>query len=139
MEHIVYCDAKAQELSALLTGRKCMLIRGAMGRKTPYGRVSPGETLYLVENDATCLIRAKGTVTTVFNSDRLTPDASIMIVEEHRDQLQLTPLQQQRWYGKRYLCLITVKDIEEIEPFAYIREKNMDDWIIVESIDEIRA
>jgi len=34
--------------------------------------------------------------------------------------------------------LIGFKDIHEIEPFSYVREKNMDDWIIVESIEDVK-
>ena len=39
MDHVVYVDTKAKELEKLLEGTKRMLIRGAAGRKMPYGRV----------------------------------------------------------------------------------------------------
>ena len=39
MDHVVYLDAKANELDRLLDGSKAMIIRGATGRKLPYGRV----------------------------------------------------------------------------------------------------
>jgi hypothetical protein len=54
------------------------------------------------------------------------------------NRLKLTEAQKKRWIGKRYLCMIGLKDIHVIEPFSYVREKNMDDWIIVESIDNIK-
>ncbi|UCH03160.1 MAG: hypothetical protein JSV20_05140 [Candidatus Bathyarchaeota archaeon] len=46
MDHVVYVDAKVKELDALLVGRKTMIIRGATGRKLPYGRVYGNDVLY---------------------------------------------------------------------------------------------
>jgi hypothetical protein len=43
MDHVVYLDAKAAELENILSGRKTMIIRGAAGRKLPYGRVHAGD------------------------------------------------------------------------------------------------
>ena len=46
MDHVVYLDAKAKELDLLISGEKGMIIRGATGRKMPYGRVNTGDVLY---------------------------------------------------------------------------------------------
>lgn len=81
---------------------------------------------------------AKGIVSNVFHSDKLSLEESEKIIEENIAQLKLTEAQKKRWIGKRYLCLIGLKDIHEIEPFSYVREKNMDDRIIVESIEGIK-
>jgi len=139
MEHLAYCDAKAKELRNLLSGKKTMLIRGAAGRKLPYGRVEKNEKVYLIENNGDGLIKAVGVVSKVYNSDKLTREESAELIEENQKKLQLTPSQKKRWSGKRYLCLIELKNIVEVEPFTYKREKNMDDWIIVDSIDEIKV
>lgn len=138
MDHIVYCDKKAKELSRLLSGEQTMVIRGAAGRKIPHGRVAINDTVYLLENDGSGIIRAKGIVSSAFHSDKLSLEESEKVIEENMDKLKLTETQKKRWIGKRYLCLIGLKEIYEIEPFSYAREKNMDDWIIVESIDDIR-
>lgn len=137
MEHIAYCDAKAKELQNLLTGSKSMLIRGAAGRKLPHGRVAEGDIVYLLENDSSGIIRARGIVSEVFHSDKLTPEESERIIEENMVHLKLTEAQRIRWIGKRYLCLVGLKDVQEIKPFSYVREKNMDDWIIVEDISDV--
>ncbi len=42
MDHVVYLDKKTNELEKLKSGEKTMLIRGATGRKMPYGRVNAG-------------------------------------------------------------------------------------------------
>ncbi len=138
MDHIVYCDKKAKELPRLISGEKSMVIRGAAGRKLPHGRVAIDDTAYLIQNDGSGIIRAKGIVASVFHSDKLSLEESEKIIEDNMPQLKLTEAQKKRWMCKRYLCLIGLKDIHEIEPFSYVREKNMDDWIIVDSIEDIR-
>ena len=40
---------------------------------------------------------------------------------------------------KKYLAVYEITDIEEIEPFKYNRESNMDDWIITDDIGKIKA
>lgn len=138
MEHLVYCDAKANVLQKLLDGTKTTIIRGAAGRKCPHGRVFEGETLYFVENTGDGLIKAKATVANVFNSEKMTEEESKELVASKQSELNLSPAQMKRWAGKKVLCLIGVKDVEKLqEPLVYDRKKNMDDWIIVEKIDYI--
>ncbi|WP_432663693.1 hypothetical protein R9X47_24300 [Wukongibacter baidiensis] len=137
MEHLVYTDKKAKVLSRILDGTKTMIIRGAAGRKLPYGRVFKGETLYFIENNGSGLIKAKATVTSVFNSEKMTEEQSKLLVSENQDKLQLTNAQIKRWAGKKYLCLVEISNVEEIEPLDLDRQRNMDDWITVEDIKSI--
>ncbi|HEX3031499.1 MAG TPA: hypothetical protein VHS59_04560 [Bacillota bacterium] len=58
MDHVVYVDAKAKEMDRLLDGSKTMIIRGAAGRKLPYGMVKPGDTLYFINNNGEGLVKA---------------------------------------------------------------------------------
>ena len=48
MDHVVYLDASAREMEGILGGEKTMIIRGATGRKMPYGRLKQ-ETCYISE------------------------------------------------------------------------------------------
>jgi hypothetical protein len=139
MEHLAYCDSKAKELERLLKGEKSMLIRGAAGRKLPHGKVSAGEKVYLIENDGSGRIKARGIVKGAFHSGKLTSEESEHLINENADKLRLTPAQLKRWMGKRYLCFIELENIEEVEPFSYERASNMDDWVVVESMDQIRV
>ncbi|MGI6777102.1 MAG: hypothetical protein ACOX7R_03460 [Acetivibrionales bacterium] len=90
MDHIVYCDKKAKELARLLSGEQTMVIRGAAGRKLPHGRVAIDDTAYLLENDSSGIIRAKGIVSSVFHSDKLSLEESEKIIEENMNRLKLT-------------------------------------------------
>jgi hypothetical protein len=138
MEHIAYCDAKAKELEKIIIGEKTMIIRGANGRKIPYGRVFPGDTIYFLENDGKGLIKAKGVISEVINSEKLSENEGLELILSHQEKLRLTKHQLERWSVKRYLCLIKICEVNAIRPFSYNRTSNMDDWIIVNSVDEIR-
>ena len=141
MDHVVYVDHKANELDKLIKGGKTMLIRGAAGRKMPYGRVETNDRLYFIENDSSGVIKARGAVVCVLNSDKMTKEASIALVDAHQDKLALTFPQYQRWAGKRYLVLIEVDEITELAPFKLDRHEygHMDDWLPVGSIDQVRS
>ena len=140
MEHVVYLDRKARELENLAEGSKTMLIRGAMGRKLPYGRVNEGDVLYFMENNGDGWVKAKAVVSDVFQSEKLTPEQSLALVEENQDKLLLDAGMKKRFAGKRYLVLISVKDFEEIPFFQIDRSAygNMDDWLPVEEIEQVR-
>lgn len=140
MDHVVYLDASARELANLLAGNKTMIIRGAMGRKMPYGRVNAGDILYFLNNDAEGLIRAKGKVRGVLNSEALTKEESIRLIENHQAKLQLTDHQLKRWGGKRYLVLIELEQVEEVETFKVDKSGygNMDDWLPVGNIRDVK-
>ena len=140
MDHVVYLDAKAGELDKLLSGKKTMIIRGATGRKLPYGRVSTDDFLYFINNNAEGEIKAKAIISSVFNSEKMTKEESIDLVNKNQNKLQLTDKQFQRWAGKRYIVLIELKRIEEVKFFCIDKSDygNMDDWLPVENIEKIR-
>lgn len=100
MNHVVYIDAKSNELDNLLRGNKSMIIRGGMGRKVPYGKVTEG------------VIKAKGVASSVFDSPKMTKDESIALVNEYQDKLQLTDRQFHKWAGKRYIVLTEVNKLK---------------------------
>ncbi len=140
MDHVVYLDASAKELDLLLSGEKTMIIRGATGRKLPYGRVFQNDMLYLINNNAEGLVRACAKVENVLNSDKLTAEESARLVDQYQEKLKLTKKQVDRWAGKRYLVLIEVSEVARLEPFRIDKSafSNMDDWLPVEQIEIVR-
>ena len=139
MDHVVYLDAKAKEMEVLLIGKKTMIIRGATGRKMPYGRVSSGDVLYFINNNAEGVVKAKAKAKRVINSEKMSKEQSVAMVEEYQDKLQLTASQFKRWAGKRYLVLIEVEEAEQLKPFPIVKSEygNMDDWLPVEDIEGV--
>lgn len=140
MDHVVYLDTKAKEFEKLLDGSKSIIIRGAAGRKIPYGRVSEKDILYFINNNGEGIIKASAPVKSVFNSEKMTKEESIELVEGNQEKLQLTDKQFKRWAGKRYIVFIEIDNFKTIENFKIDKSNygNMDDWLIVEDIDNIK-
>jgi len=135
MVHLVYCDNVAKELSIILAGQKTMIIRGASGRKIPHSRVFKDETLYFMEK-GTKKISAKARVTNVLNYVKLTDEEITAVIESHNDKLVLTDKQKERWH-KKCLCLVEFAEVEAIEPLDFDHQSNMDDWLILEKIEDV--
>lgn len=140
MDHVVYTDFKAKEMESIIDGSKTMIIRGAAGRKMPYGRVDNGDILYFINNNAEGLVKAKAVVKNVLNSDKMSKEESIKLVDENMKKLKLSDKQHSKWAGKRYLVLIEISDVETVEPFKIDKSgmSNMDDWAPVDSINNIK-
>ena len=140
MDNIVYLDYKAKELDNLISGEKTMIIRGATGRKLPYGRVFKGDMLYFIENKGDGLVKAKANVKDVFNSEQLTKKESEELVNQNQNKLLLDSGLIKRFSGKRYIVLITIESFQKLDPFKINRSEygNMDDWLPVEDINKVK-
>ena len=140
MDNIVYLDYKAKELDNLISGEKTMIIRGATGRKLPYGRVFKGDMLYFIENKGDGLVKAKANVKDVFNSEQLTKKESEELVKQNQNKLLLDSGLIKRFSGKRYIVLITIESFQKLDPFKIDRSEygNMDDWLPVEDINKLK-
>ena len=135
MVHLVYCDDKEKVLEKILDGKKTMIVRGAAGRKIPHSRVFEGETLYFMKK-GTGKISATGTVASVQNYIKLAEDEIIKILEDNQNRLNLSNKQKERW-NKKCLCLIEFKDVKEIVTLEFDHQSNMDDWLIIEKIEDV--
>jgi hypothetical protein len=139
MVHLVYCDNAGKqgerELEKILNGTKRMVVRGAAGRKIPHSRVFEGETLYFMEK-GTAIITAKATVAGVQNYVKLTDAEIEKTFEDNQSNLNLSEKQKQRWH-KKCLCLVEFADVEQIEPLDFEHQGNMDDWLIIEKIEDV--
>ena len=139
MVHLVYCDnaGKAGErvLDKIIAGTKTMIVRGAAGRKIPHSRVFEGEKLYFMEK-GTARITAAAKVKKVQNYVKLTEEETSRILEENRNKLNLTDKQRARWH-KKCLCLVEFGEVHEVEPLDFDHQGNMDDWLIIEKIEDV--
>lgn len=135
MVHLVYCDDKSKGLSKILDGSKTMVIRGAAGRKIPHSRVFADEELYFMEKGSK-KITAKAIVKDVQKFVKLADDEITKTIDDNNDKLQLTDKQKERWH-KKCLCLVEFGDVEEIEPLDFDHQGNMDDWLIIDKIEDV--
>jgi hypothetical protein len=139
MDHVVYLDWRSRELENLVKGNKSMIIRGASGRKLPYGRVNEGDVLYFINNNGEGEIKARAIVSSVLNTEKLSVEESFETIINHQDRLQLPDKQFEQVAGKRYLVLIGLTDIKPFQPFRIDKSAfpNTDDWIAVGDIASV--
>lgn len=139
MVHLVYCDNAGKNggkvLEKILAGTKTMVVRGAAGRKIPHSRVFEGERLYFMEK-GTASITATAVVKNVQNYVKLSENEIIKVLEENQDKLNLSEKQKERWH-KKCLCLVEFEKVEPINPLAFDHQGNMDDWLIIEKIEDV--
>lgn len=141
MVHLVYCDNTGRQgekvLDKIIAGSKTMIIRGAAGRKIPHSRVFEKEELYFMEKGSS-KITAKAKVRHVDNYVKLSDEEISKILEDNQSKLNLTDKQKIRWH-KKCLCLVEFDDVELITPLAFEHQGNMDDWLILEKIEDVVA
>ena len=139
MDHVVCLEASARELENLVNGNKSMILRGADVKDLPYGSVSEGDTLYFMNSTGEGEVKAMGIVSYVYNSGRLSVEESFETIIRNQDKLQLPDQQFEKWAGKRYLILIGINNIQEIEPFRIDKTRFSfpDDWLPVGNIDVV--
>lgn len=138
-EHLVYLNKEGKELDKMLVGEKSMIIRGAAGKKSPLGgRAKVGDNAYFVETGSDMTVTHRGVISKVIESDKMTLEESIDFIKGFEGELNLSKKQYERWAGKKYLAVYEISNLEEIEPFQYNREKNMDDWVITDDISKIK-
>lgn len=139
MVHLVYCDNTGKKgekvLDKILAGIKTMVVRGAAGRKIPHSRVFEGERLYFMEKGSS-LITATAIVKSVQNYVKLSDEEITKTLDDHQCMLNLSDKQRIRWH-KKCLCLVEFENVEEIMPLAFEHQNNMDDWLILEKIEDV--
>ena len=135
MVHLVYCDDKEKVLEKILDGSKTMIIRAAAGRKIPHSRVFAGEQLYFMKRGS-AKISVTATVKNVQNFVKLSEEEIIKVLHDNQEFLNLSVKQQQRWH-KKCICLVEFENVNEISPLDFDHQNNMDDWLILEKIEDV--
>lgn len=139
MVHLVYCDNVGKKgeriLDKILNGSKTMIVRGAAGRKIPHSRVFENEIIYFMEK-GTATISANAIVKNVENYIKLKDDEINKVFDDNKDKLNLTDKQRTRWH-KKCLCLVEFENVDEITPLEFDHQGNMDDWLIIEKIEDV--
>ncbi len=139
MVHLVYCDNAGKKgekvLDKILAGTKTMIVRGAAGRKIPHSRVFEGECLYFMEKGS-MEITAAAIVKDVQNFVKLSDEEITKTLADNQNKLNLSDKQKVRWH-KKCLCLVEFENVKEISPLAFEHQGNMDDWLILEKIEDV--
>lgn len=139
MVHLVYCDNAGKKgekvLDKIRAGTKTMIVRGAAGRKIPHSRVFEGERLYFMEKGS-AEVTTTAIVKEVQNFVKLSDEEITKTLADNQIKLNLSDKQKVRWH-KKCLCLVEFENVKEISPLAFEHQGNMDDWLILEKIEDV--
>ena len=81
-------------------------------------------------------ITASAKVKDVKNYVKLTDEEITAVLEENQPKLNLSEKQKTRWH-KKCLCLVEFENVQAIEPMDFDHQGNMDDWLIIEKIEDV--
>ncbi|MHC4483289.1 MAG: ASCH domain-containing protein [Planctomycetota bacterium] len=119
---------KKPYLEAILDGRKTIESRFTMTRRAHFGRVLPGDKLFLKESSGP--VCATATVASVKNFENLTPK---QIIEIKRQYNHLIVGSKEIWLSKancRFGMLVWLKNVERIEPVR-ISKRDWRAWVVL--------
>jgi hypothetical protein len=115
MDHHIILDVAEKEIEELVDGTRSMIIQGSDDGVPEYGRFNKGDVLYLMYDYEREDIRAKCVVDSVINSGSLSRDESYKLIIDNQDKLMLHDDLFYRWAGKKYLVLVSIKNIEKVD------------------------
>lgn len=81
-------------------------------------------------------ITATAIVREVQNFVKLSDEEVTKILADNQEKLNLSEKQKVRWH-KKCLCLVEFVNVEKISPLAFDHQGNMDDWLIIEKIEDV--
>lgn len=81
-------------------------------------------------------ITATATVKEVQNFVKLSDEEIEKVLSGNQEKLNLSDKQKARWH-KKCLCLVEFEDVREISPLDFDHQGNMDDWLIIEKIEDV--
>lgn len=115
MDHHIVLDVAEKEIEELADGTRSMIIQGSDDGVPEFGRFNKGDTLYLGYDNGDAGVRAKCVVDSVINSGALSKDESYKLIIDNQDKLMLHDELFYRWAGKKYLVLVSIKNMEKVD------------------------
>ena len=143
MDHIAIMQKSWGFTEKIATGQKTIESRWYKVKYTPWGRISPGESIYFKNSGEPVTIQAK--ISRIINFSDLTPEKVQTILEDYSKELGLDEPDILRFFEmfkhKRYCILIYLKDAHHIQPFEINKQGfgTMSSWISVESIAKMKV
>ena len=139
MHHIVYLDSLVNGLDLVLTGKKTMVIRGAMSPKIPYKKVAVDDELYFLDRKKDGLFHAKASVGGVCYFDFMSRDDTFYLIEKYQNELLLSTAQKRKVAGKMYITLVELCRVERVVDMKIDTSgiSDSDDWLIVNDVSNV--
>jgi ASC-1-like (ASCH) protein len=119
---------KKPYLETILDGSKTIESRFTKTKRAHFGRVLPGDKLFLKESSGP--VYAVATVATVKNFENLTPEQIIEIKHRYNHYIRGS---EEYWHSRancKFGFLVWLKDIEPIKPMR-ISKKDWRAWVVL--------
>ncbi len=141
MHHLAVLEKKRKLLEKIISGEKSIESRWYKMRKTPYGVIKAGDTIYFKDSGEPVTVQA--TVERVLFFSDLTKEKYKDIIEKYGDAISLKNRNVDDYLKQKYnyVTLVFLKDVKPIQPFS-INKKGygvMAAWITVEDINTIKV
>lgn len=142
MEHLAIMQKTWGLTDKIVTGQKTIESRWYKTKYAPWGRISPGDTVYFKNNGEPVTIRAE--VEKVLYFSNLTQEKVHTILERYGKDIGIEESDIPKFFEmfkhKRYCILIDLKHAQRIPPFEVNKQGfgAMSSWISVESVARIR-
>ena len=142
MDHIAIMQKSWGLTEKIVTGQKVIESRWYKVKYAPWGKMSPGDTVYFKNSGEPVTIRAE--VEKVLYFSDLTPEKVHAILEEYGKAIGIEASEIPKYFEmfkhKRYCVLIFLKNAQHISPFEINKQGFgiMSSWISVESVLELR-
>jgi ASC-1-like (ASCH) protein len=119
---------KKPYLDLIVSGRKTIELRLGKGRRGAFGRVQPGDGLFLKVSSGP--VRATATVADVKYYEDLTPQQILQIKQQHNDRIMGGDAVWEDMMGRRYGFLTWLRDVRPIAPI-WIDKKDWRAWVVL--------
>jgi ASC-1-like (ASCH) protein len=142
MDHIAIMQKNWGLTEKIVTGQKVIESRWYNVKYAPWGRISPGDTVYFKNSGEPVTMRAE--VETVDYYADLTPEVVRTILERYGKDIGIEepgiPKFFEMFKHKKYCILIYLKHARHIPPFEINKHGfgMMASWICVDSVAKIR-
>lgn len=140
MDHIAIMNPEYDLLAMILAGKKTIESRWYKTRRTPWGKVAPGDRVFF--KDAGKPVNAVATVARVEQFADLTLEKAREIVARYGDAICIQEKDVAMWAkGKRYCILVFLEHAQLVPPFRIRRDGfgTGAAWLTVPSVDAIAA
>lgn len=119
---------KKPYLDAILSGRKRIESRFTKTRRSAFGRVFAGDTLFLKESSGP--VCGMATVAAVKNFENLTPGRILEIKQQYNHHIGGSDEIWQSNLNSKFGLLVWLKDVRAIEPVR-IHKKDWRAWVVL--------